>query len=127
MIPENIVIAVLYKTKKGLRFEEDALGKVLNDRSEQSLFEAFRWHNHYHYSRRLLDVITVLQWGGLLCCEMTDTIRYFPTQDRIQGPYGKSIYDKFLDEEKKLIDEAAIALAATPRWHPQIGPVKTDL
>lgn len=124
MSSEEVVIAVLYKAKKGLRFEEDALGKVLHERSEHPLFEAFTWHPNYLYSRKLLDVVTTLQWGGLLFLEMTDKIRYFPNKDRIQGPYGKTIYDDFSDEDKVLIDEAAEALNATPNWKPTIRSVE---
>ena len=109
LLPEDVVIATLYRVGKDVRLVDDQrLAKILDDASKDQSgpFREFRLHPRYDFSRVLSETLQVLDLAGSIRRENAAQ-RYFRPSDHTAGAYGSSRFESLSPEDKAAVERVA--------------------
>lgn len=120
LFPEDIVMATLHVVGSNIRLVDDErLAKVFDEMAtEYAIFEKFRKHPQYNYSKLLSETLQTLDLGGGILRDNAP-LQYFRVSAHLAGEYGRAKLDKLQPDEaeavrklsKKIISEFSTAEA----------------
>ena len=104
LFPEDIVMATLHVVGSNIRIVDDErLANVFDEMAkEHPIFEQFRKHPQYNYSKLLSETLQTLDLGGGILRDNAP-LQYFRVSAHLAGEYGKAKLDKLQPADEKAV------------------------
>lgn len=107
-LPEELLVAVLYKAGTIRIADNERLGSLFDNAAKEfpDTFGEFLWHPVYHYSKTLLDALSILWLGGSIIRESPELIHFRATSHTL-GEHGQRTFLNLPESDQQAVEIVA--------------------